>query len=116
MPVRSICIRDVDTAGQNESALTAAQRMRDRKVGTLVVLDDQGHPMGLISDRDLAIRIVAQERVRVRRVGIGRGEEPELARPLHDGRPVDAASVVRERQDDLATPRFKRLLNEKFKR
>jgi CBS domain-containing protein len=36
--------------------------MRDRNVGTLVIVDDRNHPMGLLSDRDLALRVVAQER------------------------------------------------------
>jgi CBS domain-containing protein len=62
MSVGRICIRDVDTATGDESALTAARRMRDRSVGTLLVVDDHNHPMGLLSDRDLALRVIAQER------------------------------------------------------
>jgi CBS domain-containing protein len=62
MSVGRLCIRDVDTASGEESALVAARRMRDRSVGTLIVVNDRNEPTGLLSDRDLALRIIAQER------------------------------------------------------
>jgi len=62
MSVGRICTRDVDTASGEETVLVAAQRMRDRGVGTLVVVDERAHPTGLLSDRDLVLRVVAQER------------------------------------------------------
>jgi len=58
MAVGDLCKRDVDTAHYDESALDAARRMRDRQVGTLVVVDE-GRPVGIVTDRDLAVRIVA---------------------------------------------------------
>jgi CBS domain-containing protein len=62
MEVAQICRRDVDTVAPDETALVAARRMRDRGVGTLIVVNDLDQPMGLLTDRDLAMRIVAQER------------------------------------------------------
>lgn len=62
MSVGRICIRDVDTVSADETVLIAARRMRDRQVGTLIVVNDRRQPMGLLSDRDLAMRVVAQER------------------------------------------------------
>jgi CBS domain-containing protein len=62
MSVGRICTRDVDVASADESVLAAAKRMRDRNVGTLVVVNDLSRPMGLVSDRDLAVRVVAGER------------------------------------------------------
>jgi len=62
MSVGRICMREVDTAGPNESALDAARRMRDRQVGTVVVVDDQDRPMGLVTDRDIVTRAVAHGR------------------------------------------------------
>lgn len=59
MSVGRICVREVDTAGPKESALDAARRMRERQVGALVVVDDQARPMGLVTDRDIAMRVVA---------------------------------------------------------
>jgi CBS domain-containing protein len=53
-----ICSRDVDTASYDESALEVGRRMRDRQVGTVVVVDQQ-RPVGIITDRDLTVRVLA---------------------------------------------------------
>ncbi len=60
MSVGSICSRQVDLAEPDESIQMAARRMHDRKVGTLVVLNKEQRPIGLITDRDLAVRGVAE--------------------------------------------------------
>ena len=36
--------------------------MHDRKVGTLVVLNDAREPIGMVTDRDLAVRVLAEAR------------------------------------------------------
>ncbi len=59
MSVGRICMRSVDTAEARESVVEAARRMRERQVGTLVVVDEAAHPMGLVTDRDIAMRVVA---------------------------------------------------------
>ncbi len=59
MSVGRICLREVDLAEPGENVLDAARRMRERRVGTLVILDDAGKPVGLVTDRDLALRVVA---------------------------------------------------------
>ena len=58
MTVRDICKRDVDTVSYDQSALDAARCMRDRQVGSLVVVDDN-RPVGILTDRDVAVRVVA---------------------------------------------------------
>ena len=58
MAVRDLCRREVDTARYDESALDAARRMRDKQVGTLVVVDGE-RPVGILTDRDLTVRILA---------------------------------------------------------
>lgn len=62
MTVGRLCVRDVDTADPNETVQTAAERMHSRNVGTLVVLDRAEKPIGLITDRDLTIRVLADGR------------------------------------------------------
>jgi CBS domain-containing protein len=62
MSVGRICTREVDTVGPTESSADAARRMRERQVGTLVVVDDRAQPMGLVTDRDIAMRVVATGR------------------------------------------------------
>jgi CBS domain-containing protein len=59
MSAGRICSREVDTAQPDESAQIAAQRMHARKVGTLVVVNQAAEPMGILTDRDLAVRVVA---------------------------------------------------------
>jgi len=58
MSVGRICIREVDLAEGTESAQAAAQRMHARNVGTLVVLDSDKRPLGIVTDRDLAVRVI----------------------------------------------------------
>lgn len=60
MSVGRICLREIHVADPTEPVFEAARRMRDRHVGTLVVLDDAGKPVGLLTDRDLALRVVAE--------------------------------------------------------
>jgi CBS domain-containing protein len=58
MFVRDLCKRDVDTASYAETALDVARRMRDRQVGSLIVVDDD-RPVGIVTDRDLTVRVLA---------------------------------------------------------
>jgi CBS domain-containing protein len=41
-----------------ETAMTAARRMGARNVGSLVVVDSERRPIGMLTDRDLAIQVV----------------------------------------------------------
>ena len=59
MSAGRICSRDVDTASYDENVLDAARRMRDRQVGTVVVVDEM-RPVGIVTDRDLTVRVLAQ--------------------------------------------------------
>ncbi|HVS11054.1 MAG TPA: CBS domain-containing protein [Planctomycetota bacterium] len=59
MTVGRICQREVDLAQATEPVRAAARRMESRNVGSLVVIDEAERPMGILTDRDLALRIVA---------------------------------------------------------
>ena len=58
MSVGRICIRAIDLAEPDESVQNAALRMNSHNVGTLMVLDSGSRPVGILTDRDLAIRVV----------------------------------------------------------
>jgi CBS domain-containing protein len=62
MTIGSICCRKVDTAVPHESVRAAAQRMIARGVGTLVVTDAQERAVGILTDRDVTVRVVAAMR------------------------------------------------------
>ena len=59
MDIGLLCVREVDTLPPHATALDAAQQMRVREVGTLVVVNEKHQPMGLVSDRDLTLRVMA---------------------------------------------------------
>ena len=62
MSIGEICTREVVYVGSNESAAEAARLMRAHHVGSLVVLEPAeagGKPVGVVTDRDIAVGIVA---------------------------------------------------------
>jgi CBS domain-containing protein len=59
MSVGRICQRSVDLAEAEESAHVAAERMLQRQVGSLLVLDGRRRPLGILTDRDLVLRVLA---------------------------------------------------------
>ncbi|MCF6150650.1 MAG: CBS domain-containing protein [Candidatus Kuenenia sp.] len=60
MSIGKICVREVYLAEEEESTYVAAQRMREHSVGTLVILDKDKKPLGIITDRDLAMKVIAE--------------------------------------------------------
>ena len=52
----------VVTADADDEAREVARLMRDHNVGSVVICDPGGAPAAMITDRDLATRIVASER------------------------------------------------------
>lgn len=59
MTVGKICSRSVDTAFATDTVQGAARRMQDRNVGTLVVVNARQEPIGIVTDRDLALRVLS---------------------------------------------------------
>src|SRR5262249_33660533 len=51
---------DVERVTGEDSVQEAAARMRDRDIGFLPVVDGQGVVIGTLTDRDIAIRVVAE--------------------------------------------------------
>lgn len=60
--VRDLEVRAVATASPVETALEAAQRLAKRRLGTLIVVDGVGRPLGIVTDRDLMERCLCQGR------------------------------------------------------
>ena len=64
MPIGEICNREVVVARRDETVLQAAKLMRQYHVGTVVVveeLDGRRVPLGIATDRDIVVEIVAPE-------------------------------------------------------
>jgi len=49
----------VVTAAPEASAISVAQQMRDNRVGSVVIVDPAGSPVAMVTDRDLALRVLA---------------------------------------------------------
>jgi len=62
MSVGRLCVREVDTASPEEPVLFAAERMHQRAVGSLVVVNETAQPVGIVTDRDLVSRVMAKGR------------------------------------------------------
>lgn len=65
MLLKEICTPEVVCCTPGTSVLAAARLMRQRHVGDLVVVDDpegDQSPLGMVTDRDLVVEVLAQER------------------------------------------------------
>ena len=60
--VGALCSKPVVTVSPDATIHEAAHRMWTRKVGALVVTDENGKPLGILTDRDIVIRVVAAGR------------------------------------------------------
>jgi CBS domain-containing protein len=61
MSIADIIQRDVATCRPETSIAEAARAMREHEVGCLVVVDDGGRVTGIVTDRDIVLRAVANE-------------------------------------------------------
>ncbi len=62
MSVGRICCREVNIAAAEESVVEAARRLGAQRVGTLVILNAAKEPIGVVTDRDLVVRVLAAEK------------------------------------------------------
>ncbi len=87
--------KDVECCPQDSTANRAAAVMRDRNVGFLPVCDANGVPVGTLTDRDLAVRVIAAGRnpseTRVNDV---------MTRQVVTCRPDDDLAVAEKRMSD----------------
>ncbi len=71
----------VITAPAEADVLTVARQMRDRGVGSVIVTDAEGSPQAMVTDRDLAVRVLADARQGAEAVS------GHASRPLINGEP-----------------------------
>lgn len=60
MPINELAREDVVSANADASIPELAQQMRDENVGSVVITNGQT-PVGIATDRDLAVRTIAEE-------------------------------------------------------
>jgi CBS domain-containing protein len=59
--VSDVMTRNPETVEVSETVVEAARRMRDADTGDVIVLDN-GRVVGVLTDRDIAIRVVAENK------------------------------------------------------
>jgi CBS domain-containing protein len=98
---REIMTGGVECIGENDSLQDAARKMRDLNVGALPICGEDHRLKGMVSDRDIVVRFVAD------------GGDPASikASELADGKPVTigADDSVEEALRTMAEHRVRRL-------
>lgn len=96
-----LCVREVQVAPPETSVRSAAQRMGESAIGSLVVVDALRRPLGIVTDRDLVVRCLAK------------GKDPERTRlrDVMSGPPawVRENAATDEAIDEMARLRVRRL-------
>jgi len=86
--VADYCETEVVTATPKEGLWDVAQRMRDRHVGCVVVLSELGAahqaPIGILTDRDIVVGVLAQTDRHLHLVLVGDVMSPEPITALED--------------------------------
>lgn len=86
--VSEVMTDDAVTIGSRRTLMEAAKLMRDNDIGNVIVTDDSA-PMGIITDRDIVIRAVAEGRdISATKVG------EVCSRDVATVRPDDAADMA----------------------
>ncbi len=78
MRIAEVMTQGVVTAESGDTLRRVGELMRDRNVGSVVVCDN-GRPVGVITDRDLALAVVADQ------VDAAEGAGDHASRPLVTG-------------------------------
>jgi len=76
--------RDVECVSPQATVQAAAQRMREQQIGFLPVCDESQKILGTVTDRDLALRILADARAPTTPIGEVLTREVVACRPEDD--------------------------------
>ena len=94
--IRDVMTTNPETLPESTTVREAAETMRANDIGDVVIVDDNGAISGILTDRDIVVRVVAEGRdPRVTRIGDIASHELTAASPDD---PVDrAVQLMRER-------------------
>ena len=59
MQVREAMSSPVISVTENEDIVNVAKKMREQRVGAVIVLNGNGNPVGIVTERDIVTRVVA---------------------------------------------------------
>ena len=75
---REVMTPDAQCIGENDSVLDAARRLRDLDVGAMPICGEDDRLKGMITDRDIVVKVLAE----------GRDPSATTAGELGEGKPV----------------------------
>jgi CBS domain-containing protein len=61
--VREAMSSPVISINEDRSVVDAAKVMNEQRIGSIVVNDSEGHPVGIVTERDLVFRVIAKDAV-----------------------------------------------------
>ena len=97
MQVRELMTRGVQCVRPNDTVQEAAQKMRDLNIGPLPICGDDDRLVGMLTDRDVTVRVVAEGldpwTCKVRDV-----MTPNIIYCLEDQDVTEAAQLMKENQ------------------
>ena len=88
-------VKRVVTLSPRASIVEAAQQMGAHSVGAVVVISDDGRPIGFLTDRDIVLRVIAEERD-VARTSIADVMTRGTAYLSHDATIEEATEIMRD--------------------
>ena len=100
MTIGSICKRNVVVVPKGESIVDAAKRMRMFHVGTVIVVvehDGKQLPIGILTDRDIVLSIVASDPEHLPFLMVGDAMSDDLATARDDTSLADALKLMQAR-------------------
>lgn len=63
MKLRDIMTKDVSVTSKEDTVQEAANKMRELNVGAIPIVQEDGKPVGMITDRDIVLRNVSQGQI-----------------------------------------------------
>lgn len=62
MSMERFCRKEIAAVAPSDTIVGAARKMQEKHVGAVVVVDAGGRPVGMLTDRDIACRVIAEAR------------------------------------------------------
>lgn len=99
MPIGELCNREVVVMRRNDTVLEAAKLMRQQHVGDVLVVDERDSvriPIGIVTDRDLVVEIMASD-VQRPLISVGDIMSPDVATIKESAGVFEAIQYMRTR-------------------
>ena len=100
MPVEDLARTDVVTVEPGTAVSEVASKLGNEGVGSAIVVED-GQPVGIVTDRDIAVRVVAEERD-----GAGLNVEDIMSEDLCTAHPKDGFAEAARMMSDNGVRRI----------